>query len=80
MPSTKKTKVTTPKKTTKNVAVSSGDSLKSQVTSLEQKVAVLHANLQLLTSILEQEFRTQMLQGPKQVAAKIKSAGLLEDT
>ena len=75
MPAAKKT---TAKKTTAKSATGS-TSLQNKVNSLEEQVGNLQRNLATLTTILEEEFRTHMLQGPKQVAAKIKSAGLLEN-
>ena len=78
--STKKTKTTAPKKASKKTSATTGDSLKTQVTSLEEKVSVLQESLQALTTILEQEFRSEIPQGPRQIATKIKNAGLLENT
>ena len=75
---TKKNTKTTAKKTTANKPAAGNTALQAKVVSLELQVGTLQENLTALTAILEQEFRTEMLQGPKQVAAKIKSAGLLE--
>jgi hypothetical protein len=80
MATTKKTTKTTAKKTTVSKPVTNTAALQAKVVSLELQVGTLQENLTALTAILEQEFRTQMLQGPRQIATKIKNAGLLEDT
>ena len=81
MPTTKKTAKTTVAKKTANKSTigsaATSSSLRAKVNSLEEQVGTLQQNLATLITVLEEEFRTHMLQGPQQVAAKIKSAGLL---
>ncbi len=60
------TKKTTTTSTTSEVAV-----LKAQVTTLENK-------LQNLIAVLHDEFKTEILRGPRGVAQKLEEAGLTE--
>lgn len=49
-------------------------------TQLTQKVAQLENTVATLIKVLNEEFRTEMLQGPRGVSKSLTKAGLLEDS
>ena len=59
------------KKTTTTSTTSEVAALKAQVTTLEKK-------LQNLIAVLHDEFKTEILRGPRGVAQKLEEAGLTE--
>jgi hypothetical protein len=69
-PNALKATKTTSAKTTKTLST----------TQLSQKVAELEATVTTLIEVLNNEFRTEMLQGPRGVSKSLSKAGLLKDS
>lgn len=77
------TKTTTKKtpnalKATKTTSTRTAKTLST--TQLTQKVAQLESTVATLIKVLNEEFRTEMLQGPRGVSKSMSKAGLLEDS
>ena len=84
--------VTIKKDVTKNATKKAPNALKAtkststrttktlSTTQLTQKVAQLENTIATLIKVLNEEFRTEMLQGPRGVSKSMSKAGLLEDS
>ena len=69
-PNALKATKTTPAKTTKTLST----------TQITQKVAELETTVATLIEVLNNEFRTEMLQGPRGVSKSLSKAGLTKDS
>jgi ABC-type sugar transport system substrate-binding protein len=77
---TKNTTKKTPNalKATKSTATKTTKTLST--TQLTQKVAQLENTIATLIKVLNDEFKTEMLQGPRGVSKSMSKAGLLKDS
>lgn len=76
-------KTTTTKKTSKTgsrTAARAKTTKSLSTTQLTQKIFELETTVSTLIEVLNSEFRTEMLQGPRGVSKALKKAGLVKDS